>query len=147
MAKNIEMNIKTEGGYEILYPNIMAENVTVQEEDSTLDLVISNLLLVSENLSKGKANIVSESFYFTSGSVRTITIPISNGRLLFVYGPQYSQKLQFVAIYDCTQPFLIVGSENVSTWSQSCTWSSTNITFSYKPNTNATHRYVAIGIN
>ena len=30
MAKNIEMNIKTESGYEVLYPSVMAENIIIE---------------------------------------------------------------------------------------------------------------------
>ena len=148
MAKNIEMNIKTESGYEILYPSVMAENVTIENTTygSELNQVLSNIIDSIDGLIKGKAYVYS-SMAYGGGKIFNLSVPITNGRILLVTAGTYV----FLCVYNKTLPIGIYQSQSVSQWSQSCSWSTTSINFSYghtnSPAYNGAHYYTAIGVN
>ena len=57
MAKNIEMNIKTESGYEILYPKSTPEQVGGTTQDWVENYVSSNYLNLSGGTMNGSINM------------------------------------------------------------------------------------------
>ena len=148
MAKNIEMNIKTESGYEVLYPSVMAENVIIENttHGSELNQVLSNIIDSIDGLIKSKVYVYSGKAY-GGGKVFNLSVPITNGRILLVT----ANTFVFLCIYNKTLPIGFYQSESVSSWSQRCSWSETSINFSYG-HTNSSaytgaHYYTAIGVN
>lgn len=148
MAKNIEMNIKTESGYEVLYPSVMAENIIIENTTygNELNQVLSNIIDSIDGLIKSKAYVYSGQAR-GGGKIFNLSVPITNGRILLVT----ANTFVFLCIYNKTLPIGFYQSESVSSWSQSCSWSATSINFSYGHNNGSAytgwHHYTAIGIN
>ena len=108
--KNIEINIKTQSGYEVLYPNIQASNVVdFNEENLILNQSTSNLYGISNGTPDQIFQKLSNTAIFENGVISNIlgnvqyTGQVDYGSITAISYPGFSITFPFQPLLVCVK--------------------------------------------